>query len=249
LVDRTVAISFELQELEKNGIKVVTEISRYYPIMLRRELKTKKPPVLFYAGNIELANKVDIGVVGSRNVSYEGMEFTKKIVMKASSERIIVYSGGAKGVDATSEEIALNSNSAVVSYIADFLTSKVKKTKIASFLADGKMLLFTDQKPDMGFTPARAMNRNKYIYASAMATFVVESDYDKGGTWAVATEALKNNWGRVFVQNNDLLGNKKLIEAGGMPYILNNTSIIEIIKNSKKEKKEEYVQMDLSSFI
>lgn len=60
---------------------------------------------------------------------------------------------------------------------------------------------------------ARAMNRNKYIYASSYGTFVVESEYNKGGTWSGAAEAVKNKWGKVFV--NDLEGNKKLIELGG----------------------------------
>lgn len=52
-----------------------------------------------------------------------------------------------------------------------------------------RLLLITDMKPDTGFSAARAMNRNKFIYASAYGTFVVASDYNKGGTWAGAVEA------------------------------------------------------------
>lgn len=184
--------------------------------MLNRQLKKKKPPILFYSGDLSLAKKVGIGVVGSRNISTEGFNFTKDLVEKASKENLIIYSGGAKGVDTTSETVALNTGGAVVSYIADSLVSKIKKPAVASNIANGAMLLLSDQKPDAGFSAGRAMNRNKYIYASAYGTFVVESDYNKGGTWSGATDAIKNKWGRVFVHEISLEGNKKLIELGAL---------------------------------
>lgn len=251
LVDRGAAVSFELQEYEKKGINVVTEINKDYPIMLKRQLKKKKPPILFYSGDLSLANKVGIGVVGSRNISTEGFDFTKDLVEKASKENLIIYSGGAKGVDTTSETVALNTGGAVVSYIADSLVSKIKKPAVASNIANGSMLLLSDQKPDAGFSAGRAMNRNKYIYASAYGTFVVESDYNKGGTWSGATDAIKNKWGRVFVHENSLEGNKKLIELGGISYKITDTKLLDIITAIQKEDTDKisYEQMDISTFL
>lgn len=251
LVDRGAAVSFELQEYEKKGINVVTEINKDYPIMLKRQLKKKKPPILFYSGDLSLAKKVGIGVVGSRNISTEGFDFTKDLVEKASKENLIIYSGGAKGVDATSETVALNTGGAVVSYIADSLVSKIKKPAVASNIANGSMLLLSDQKPDAGFSAGRAMNRNKYIYASAYGTFVVESDYNKGGTWSGATDAIKNKWGRVFVHEISLEGNKKLIELGGISYKITDTKLLDIITAIQKEDTDKisYEQMDISTFL
>ena len=221
LADRGAAVGFELQDYEKKGINVITEINKDYPVMLRRTLKHKKPPVLFYCGDLSLAGKVGIGVVGSRNVSVDGFEFTKKLVTKAAAENMIIYSGGAKGVDTTSESVALGNGGAVVSYIADSLSAKIKKPDIASNIASGRLLLLSDLKPDTPFSAGRAMNRNKYIYASAMGTVVVESDYNKGGTWSGAAEAMKNGWGNVFVYDSNVEGNRKLIEAGGIAIGLN----------------------------
>ena len=109
----------------------------------------------------------------------------------------------------------------------------------------------TDQKPDAGFSAARAMNRNKYIYASAMGTFVIESDFNKGGTWSGATEAIKKGWGKVFVWDVDILGNKKLIEAGAFPYILSTGSIQNTLKSNEKKEMNEVKceQLELSSFL
>ena len=89
------------------------------------------------------------------------------------------------------------------------------------------------------------MNRNKYIYASSYGTFVISSDYNKGGTWAGANEALKNGWTKVFVWNHqDYEGNLKLIEKGAIPYELSEIAVYETIT----KQENEFEQMDLFSF-
>lgn len=246
LVRRGAKVAFELEEYEKRGINVITFINKKYPVLLRQELKNKKPPVLFYSGDISLAGKVGIGIVGSRNVTDEGMQFTINLVEKAVDEKIVIYSGGAKGVDITAQSVALNNGGAVVAYIADSLAGKIKKKDIARYVAEGRLLLISDLKPDAGFSAGRAMNRNKFIYASAKGTFVVESDYNKGGTWNGALEAIKNKWGNVFIWDNSLTGNKKLIEAGGNAYNIADEKLIDLIMSKKdKPEKEEYTQINL----
>lgn len=247
LVDRGAGVALELEEYEKKGIYVITFLDKKYPIMFRRKLKQKMPPVLFYAGDIDLVNKMGIGVVGSRNISANGVEFTDRLVKKAVDERLVIFSGGAKGVDMTSQNAAINNGGAVVAYIADSLLSKIKKKDISKSIAEGKLLLISDLKPDVGFSAGRAMNRNKYIYASSMGTFVVESDYNKGGTWAGATEAIKNKWGNVFVWNNNIDGNQKLIEQGGASYELDSQKLVDIINNQQEQNKEvEFKQMSFA---
>ena len=127
LISRGARVAFELDRLEKKGIKVVTLVDSDYPVLLRRKLKKKTPPLLFYAGNLELAKKIGIAVVGSRNADDECIGFTKRLVEKASGEKLIVYSGGARGIDSISETTALNSGGAVVSFVADSLLSKSRK--------------------------------------------------------------------------------------------------------------------------
>ncbi len=242
LILRGASIAFELESLEKKGIQVVTLFDANYPVLLKRKLKRKTPPILFYAGNLELAKKIGIAVVGSRNVDDEGIEFTKKLVEKASKEKLIVYSGGARGVDTVSESIALNSGGAVVSFIADSLLSKIKKQDVINNIISGKLLLFSDVKPDMGFSAARAMNRNKYIYASAYGAFVVASDDNKGGTWTGAIESINNNFTKTLIWNNKKYeGNVKLIEKGGVPYEITEESIYSVIT----KKQQTFEQLNL----
>lgn len=230
LVSRGGAVAFELDNLSGKGIEVITLFDADYPVLLKRKLKRKAPPILFYAGDINLSKKIGIAVVGSRNVNEEGMEFTKELVRRASEERLIVYSGGAKGVDSISEHTAIKNGSAVVSFIADSLITKIKKKEISNYIMQGKLLLISDVKPDVGFSAARAMNRNKYIYAAAYGAFVIASDYNKGGTWSGAIENLKNDWTKEFVWDHKAYdGNLKLIEKGGIPYVLSEEKIYDSI--------------------
>lgn len=119
LLSRGAAIASELDDLDRKGIGIVTICDADYPVLLKRRLKRKAPPVLYFAGDIGLAKKVGIAVVGSRSVDSKGQEFAEKLVQKAASERLVVYSGGAKGVDTISERMAISSGSAVVSFIAE----------------------------------------------------------------------------------------------------------------------------------
>lgn len=261
LADRGAAAAMILNDYEQRGIYVKTMLSDGYPVMLKRVLGTKKPPVFFYAGNIDLAHNIGIGVVGSRNLSSEGLEFIKALINKAIREKLVVYSGGARGADQTAEISALGNGGAVVEYLADSLVSKVKKKEINQQLVAGNMLIFSDMLPTAGFTAARAMNRNKYIYASAYGTFVAESDYNKGGTWTGAKEAMRHEWGKVLVWNDSASeGNRKLIESGALPYSLSDVSLLDVItgktgdsgneltastQNSSPENEEHYTQLSL----
>ena len=245
LVSRGGTVAFELDGLEKKGIDVITQFDADYPVLIGRKLKKKAPPVLFYSGDIGLARKVGIGVAGSRNIDREGTEFTRKLVEKAAAEHLVIYSGGAKGIDTVSETAAIEFGSATVSFVADSLLSKIRKKDILDSIINKKRLLLSDVKPDVGFSVARAMNRNKYIYASSYGTFVIASDYNTGGTWAGATEALRNEWTKVFVwQDGKYEGNGKLIEKGAIPYNYSHEPLYNLIT----QKKESFQQMDLFSF-
>ena len=245
LMSRAGTVAFQLDELEGKGIDIVTQFDADYPVLMKRRLKKKTPPVLFYSGDIGLAKKIGIGVAGSRNVDAEGVDFARKLVEKAAAERLVVYSGGAKGVDSIAEKAAVESGSAAISFVADSLISKIRKKEILDAIVNRKCLLLSDVRPDVGFSAVRAMNRNKYIYASSYGTFVVASDYNKGGTWAGATEAMKNEWTKVLVWNHGgYEGNRRLIEKGAVPYELSEAPVFELLTR----KEEKFQQVDLFSF-
>jgi len=236
LLSRGANIAFLLEDLSRKGISIVTRSDIEYPKKLKSTLKKYSPPILFYCGDLSLANKTGIGIVGSRNIDDEVIKFTQLLAKKAVEEKLVVFSGGAKGVDEVSETTALNNQGYAVSILADSLSKKIMSKAIRDNILSGKQLLLTANNPDAPFSVANAMNRNKYIYALSNGTFVVASDYNKGGTWAGAVENIKKGWVNTFVWNNNkYIGNTELIKKGGVGIEdLNNISIKELISNKVK---------------
>ena len=237
LLSRGANIAFMLEDISRKGISVVTRSDKEYPKKLKSLLKKYSPPIIYYCGDLSLANKMGIGIVGSRNIDEDGIKFTQLLAKKATEDNLVVFSGGAKGVDNISETIALNNQGYVVSILADSMSKKIKNKVIRDNILSGKQLLLTANNPDAPFSVANAMNRNKYIYALSNGTFVVASDYNKGGTWAGAIENIKNEWVNTFVWNNKkYIGNSELITKGGIGVeSIDNISVKELI--SKKVKK------------
>lgn len=237
LLSRGANLAFMLEEMGRKGISIVTRSDKKYPQKLKSILKKHSPPLLYYCGDLSLANKTGIGIVGSRNIDEEGTNFTQLLAKKAAEENLVVFSGGAKGVDTISETTALNNNGYVVSILADSLDRKIKNKDIRNNILSGKQLLISANNPDAPFSAASAMNRNKYIYALSHGTFVVASDYNKGGTWAGAIENIKNEWVNTFVWNNKkYMANSELIKKGGIAVeYINNISIADLI--SRKVEK------------
>lgn len=252
LLSKAGQLSFELNQLKNMGIKIVTRADKSYPIILKERLKEKCPPVIYYCGDINILNNQLIGVVGSRNIDSEGLNFTKRIGEKIVSENYSLVSGGAKGVDSVAQNEVLKNNGKVVEFIADSMISKIKKKEIREAITRGNLLLMSAINPKSGFTVYSAMDRNKYIYGLSKLTIVVSSDYNKGGTWAGATENLKNSWVPLLVRSEDKVpkGNLELIKLGAN--IFNNDSFKVLFKDCVKEVSnvsDQYYEEDLFSLM
>jgi predicted Rossmann fold nucleotide-binding protein DprA/Smf involved in DNA uptake len=78
------------------------------------------------------------------------------------------------------------------------------------------LVLLTPYAPTAGFSVGAAMGRNKVIYGLADFALVVSSDFQTGGTWAGAVEALKAGWCPVFAREgaNVPKGNQELLKQG-----------------------------------
>ena len=246
LTGRGFSIALKLQELENKGIYIVTQFDSDYPKYLKRKLREKMPPVLFYAGDITLAGKIGIAIVGSRDVDDAGMLFAKDLAKKATKEKLIIYSGGAKGVDSISEKAAIDGGGYVVSFIGDSLSKKIRNKDVIQNILNKRILLFSDVNPDTGFSVGRAMNRNKFIYAAAHGAFVVSSDFGKGGTWTGAVENINNSWTKLFVWSGcEKKGNKELISKGAIPYVISEQTILDTINLSPQKDIEVCRQIDM----
>ena len=211
-------IQHELHRLESLGIRPITRADADYPQHYRQRLKDSAPPVLFYAGEKALLGQPGIAVVGSRHLDDAGQECAKFVGNACGLSGLVLYSGGAKGVDTISMDSALEARGTAVGVLSDSLEKVVRTRQDA--LRRGDMCLVTPYSPNAGFSVGAAMGRNRLIYTLADYAIIVASDAETGGTWAGATEALKNGWVPVFVLEHEEMpeGNKLLMKKGAFPF-------------------------------
>jgi len=218
LLDRAEELQNQLSRFAAFGIYPLTRADSDYPQRYRRRLQESAPTVLFYAGEKALLGQPGIAVVGSRHLDEVGQECARFVGNACGLSGQVLYSGGAKGVDTISMESALEARGTAVGVLANSLERAVKKHRAA--LSRGDMCLVTPYSPNAGFSVGAAMGRNRLIYCLADYAIVVASDAKSGGTWAGATETIKNNWVPVFVLEHDAMpeGNKLLLQKGALPF-------------------------------
>jgi predicted Rossmann fold nucleotide-binding protein DprA/Smf involved in DNA uptake len=218
LLERGERVARELERLEALGIHPLTRVDRDYPERYRQRLKEAAPVVLFYAGERLLLGQPGIAVVGSRNLDETGKACAAYVGNACGISGQVLYSGGARGVDTISMEAALEARGTAVGVLADSLERAIKSRRAA--LERGDLCLVTPYSPNAGFTVGAAMGRNRLIYTLADHAIIVASGVETGGTWAGATETMKNRWLPVFVLSYPEMpdGNQQLIQRGGLPF-------------------------------
>jgi len=240
LLSRGANLALKLDEFERMGINVITKSDKEYPLRLKKILKRYAPPVLYYSGDISLAARTGIAIVGSRNIDKTGERVASTLAEKAVDEGLLVFSGGARGVDVISEKSALKKGGRVVSFLANSLEKKIRKKDDRNLISKGRLLLMSSANPDAPFSTGAAMGRNKYVYALSTGTFVVASSFKKGGTWAGATDNLKNQRVKLFVYDSEqYTGNKALIKRGATPFDqVDSLAIIDLLKGEQLQKSQ-----------
>jgi predicted Rossmann fold nucleotide-binding protein DprA/Smf involved in DNA uptake len=220
LFNRLDQLSTELERFAQLGIRVLTRTDPDYPKRYLLRLKESAPPVLFYAGEPALLGQPGIAVVGSRRLDPVGQECAAYIGNACGLLGLVLYTGGAKGVDSLSMAASLEARGAAVCLLADSLIRSVRQERTRNALDRGDLCLATPYSPDAGFSVGAAMGRNRLIYTLADYAIIVASDLEKGGTWAGATEALKAGWIPLFVLDHPAMpaGNRALLERGGIAF-------------------------------
>ncbi len=220
LMQRSGSLAIELERLESLGISVMTRADNDYPSRYRQRLKESAPVILFYSGEKSLLGQPGIAIVGSRHLDDIGKECAEFVGNACGLSGLVLYSGGAKGVDSLSMTAALTARGTAVGILAESLDKAIRNPENRAAISRGDLCLATPYSPSAPFSVGTAMGRNKLIYTLADYAIVVASDAEKGGTWAGATEALRAKWIPVFVLDHPDMpeGNKLLLKKGALVF-------------------------------
>ncbi|MBP7509729.1 MAG: DNA-protecting protein DprA [Prolixibacteraceae bacterium] len=251
LLSRAVQFSIELSALNGKGIFTMTRSDSGYPVALKNKLKRLAPPILYYSGNLSLISNKGVAIVGSRNIDEAALRFTEKLSRRCTNDRLNIVSGGARGVDSIAENVANKSDGTTVIFVADSLEKKIRQKETREAIMRKQSIILSSFRPDMPFQTYAAMERNKYVYALSDFVVIISSDYNKGGTWAGATENLKRGWVPVFVRKENEIpqGNINLLKNENVypitQEILDNENINIfdwVTSQVKKSNKEEVIK-------
>lgn len=221
LLDRGVQLGFAIEEWQRNGLWVISRSDPEYPARYKNHLKESAPPLLFGAGDKTLLQGGGLAIVGSRDVDREGEDFTRKVAEICARNRMLVVSGGARGVDQISMRTALETDGRTIGVLAENLLKASIERHARHALSAGQLLLISPYHPQARFTVGTAMGRNKLIYAMADYGLVVSAEYKKGGTWAGAEEELKRDKPlTIFVRTQGQVptGNSKLLDLEALEW-------------------------------
>lgn len=98
-IDKTIKI------LDKEDIKLTKITDVDYPELLKHI--PDPPPLLYYKGNIKMADEVALAVIGSRKYSYYGKQTLDLMIPVLAENGIVVISGMALGIDALAHKNTL----------------------------------------------------------------------------------------------------------------------------------------------
>lgn len=254
LLARGFLLSQAVERWQTRSIWVVSRADAEYPNRLKTRLKEDAPPILYGCGEAAVLNTGGLAVVGSRDVNDALVAYTEEIGQLAARAHHTLFSGGARGIDQAAMRGALDAGGRVVGVLAEGLEQAVMNREHRRFLMDGQLVLVSPYDPGAGFNVGHAMQRNKLIYALADAALVVNSDYEKGGTWAGAIEQLeKLRFVPVYVRSNGSTskGLDALRHKGALPWPDPTTieSLTELLAVAPSLKKDAPRQRELRDLI
>lgn len=191
LLGRGFQLAQALDYWSARSIWVVSRADAGYPKRIKSRLKHEAPPVMYGCGDLNLVDNGGLAVVGSRDADDEMLSYARRAGERAASAGKGLISGGAKGVDSAAMDGAESIGGIVCNVMAEGLAQAAISRRFRDGLQKSRTLLISPYDPSAGFNVGHAIARNKFIFALADVGLVVNSDLERGGTWAGAIEQLR----------------------------------------------------------
>lgn len=240
-------------------IWIVSWSDERYPERFK-QLKGRAPALVFGFGNPNAFSDNALAIVGSRNATEDRLSIAAQVGKKCAEQKITVVSGGARGVDMVAMKGGLEAGGNVVGVLADSLLSSTRNRAYREAIQEGHLCLMSEVHPEARFDVGNAMARNRLAYACADAALIIDCEPKKGGTWAGALDALREEKAVYVLEGAS--AEQELRELGAIvvspDFAMNPTDLVKGIipegtsvvtvpkpKRRRKKVKEEHPSFDL----
>lgn len=182
----------EIRFIEKENIFYSYYLDKTYPERLKHCIDS--PVILFQTGNFDFQNRKMISIVGTRQITPYGTEFTKKLIADLAPLNPIIVSGFAYGVDIVAHQVAMENNLQTIGVLAHGLNQiypKMHKKYMAKMEENGGFMteFWSTSNPER----ENFIKRNRIVAGMCEATIVIESA-EKGGS--LITANIANDYNR-----------------------------------------------------
>ena len=185
----------ELARMEAQGVRFIALGEPEYPAALA---ECPDSPAGLYVRSVSpleelFGERPFISIVGTRDVSFYGQEWARKIVFTLAHAQLkpVIVSGLAYGVDIMAHRAALEAGLPTIAVIPtgpDDIYPQGNRRYAEQIAATPGCALVTDFPPGTGAQAATFLRRNRIIAGLSSATIVVESK-KKGGSLITAHTA------------------------------------------------------------
>ncbi len=162
----------ELEATRKKGARLIASCEPDYPPLLRA--LAPPPPFLSVIGNLSLASRPTLALVGARDASAAGRKIARDLAASTGKAGYVIVSGLALGIDGEVHAASLNTGTiAVLAGGVDQIYPPQHERLYAAIAAEG---LIVSESP-LGYT-AKAQDfprRNRIITGLASGVVVVEA--------------------------------------------------------------------------
>lgn len=231
------------------GIGVVSYYEPEFPAMLRYTIdesgKPAAPMYLFYKGDLSIANMPCLAVIGTREVTTEGISAGEYLSSKFAELGLCIVSGLAIGCDTCGHKGALMAHGKTIAFLAHGLDSVYpeENTDLASAIVENGGLLMSEYPVGMKVNRYNLVARDRLQAGLANATLVIQTGIN-GGTMHAANATLKAGKPLYIVYFKDdatrnhekSLGNELLVKKGAK-YVSGKDDLTEVANDIKGYKQ------------
>ncbi|HEX9614102.1 MAG TPA: DNA-processing protein DprA [Bacteroidota bacterium] len=162
-----------------------------YPDLLKKIYDP--PPLIFVLGDLKPADRLSMGVVGTRQPSRYGVSIAELLSVELSKLGIVIVSGLARGIDTVAHTSALKAGGRTIAVIGSGLDVPYPpENRGLMETITGQGAVISEFPMGASPDPSNFPRRNRLISGLTLGIVVVESDVD-GGAMITASTALDQN--------------------------------------------------------
>ena len=214
LLNRSVQLSYTVENYLHRGIEVVTCYNGEYPQRLKRRMEYAAPPVFYRCGNQELLDAPMLAIVGISGVktSPEVRDSIETLVRNGVRLGYTILTGGELGVSRVAMNLTSEYGGNLVEVLGGDMMAHIQEEGVAELLAANRAAVLSLEHPEALFTVSHAIARNKLLFSLAEAAFIFNTDGKRG-----EMDAIRNRYCDWIYAWTGCAHNQALIARGAIP--------------------------------